>query len=141
MRLPTQKLARGARLYHGTSVDEDFSIPNGPAWFSDAEDVAEYFQTWHTGPRPRILPFWVSDSPKLLLVHSDADFRAFEDEHDEELSGCGSGEMAEIVCRAGYDGWIIPNNYPEGADIMLCDPERWLTTEAPTPRRGRRKTS
>ena len=33
---------------------------------------------------------------------------------------------AEIVCDARLNGWIIPNNYPDGADIMLCRPEDWL---------------
>lgn len=136
MRLPTQKLTRGTQLYHGTSADEDFSIPNGPAWFSDAEAVAHNFQRWHTGPRPRILQFWVADRPELLLIRSQTDFDAFEDEHEELPND--PAEMAETVCRAGYDGWIIPNNYPEGADILLCRPERWLVTEAPQPAKRRR---
>lgn len=138
MKLRTKELPRGLRLYHGTSVNEDFSVPTGPAWFSDAKVVADRFKKWHNGPRLRVLSFWVTDSPKLFLVRARADFDEFEEQHDEELNGCGSEEMAEAVCRVGYDGWIIPNNYPEGADVMLCDPRRWLGTEPPTSRHKRR---
>jgi hypothetical protein len=139
MRLPTRKLDRGALLYHGTSAPADFAFPDGPAWFSDARAVADEFQSRHawSPSRPRTLVFSVSESPELLLVNSRADFDAFEDEHEELPND--PVESAEVVCRAGYDGWIIPDNYPEGADIMICRPERWLTAEAPAPRRRTRR--
>lgn len=138
--LRTRKLDCGTRLYHGTSAPEDFSIPRGPAWFSDATAVANRFQRWHewSPSRPRTLVFSVSESPELLLLQSRDDFDAFEDEHEELPND--PAEMAEAVCRAGYDGWIIPDNYPEGADIMLCRPEDWLTAEGPIPRRRATRT-
>lgn len=123
----TARLTRGLLLYHGTSVEDDFIVPDGPAWFSDSEDVAVRFSSWHDGGRPRVIGFEVVDAPRLLLVRSTDDFTRFFENENGGDDCCGSPEdMAEVVCSRGYDGWTIPNNYPTGADIMLCEPSRWL---------------
>src|SRR5574343_648337 len=74
-RVRTQILRRGTVLYHGTSNDEDFDIPNGPAWFSRFESVANYFTHFRPGSRPRILTFKViTQIPRLLTITDKQDF-------------------------------------------------------------------
>src|SRR3989304_1384986 len=34
------EISAGTILYHGTSGEDDFIYPDGPAWFSDSEKVA-----------------------------------------------------------------------------------------------------
>jgi len=123
-------------LYHGTSAEEDFDIPDGPAWFSDDWGVAEEFVAWHPGSRPRILEYKVVREPKLFVWHRHEDLDALYDESDEEMADYWRGEqpwrdmeteeLVEEVGRAGYDGWNIPNNYPSGADIVILYPEDFV---------------
>jgi hypothetical protein len=122
-------LEPGDVLFHGTSSEEAFEedqeTPDGPAWFTESEAVAQRFTDWSGGPRPRILTYRVLAKPKLLLWETDADIGKVVDE--DYISEYDNRELAEAVCDAGYDGWTCPNNYPEGgADIMLCAPEDWL---------------
>lgn len=121
-----RSLPRGTVLYHGTGAPEKFLIPTGPAFFSDSRTVAKYFSTWNGGEKPRVLRYKVSSKiQKLALIESQQDFDNLSEE-----TGCEPGQDTEslvaMVCGAGFDGWIIPNNYPDGADIMLCFPERSL---------------
>jgi hypothetical protein len=122
-------LEPGDVLFHGTSSEEPFEAdqetPDGPAWFTESEAVAQRFTDWSGGPRPRILAYRVLAKPRLLLWETDADIGKVIDE--DYISEYDNRELAEAVCDAGYDGWTCPNNYPEGgADIMLCAPEDWL---------------
>ena len=47
-KLRTHNLRRGTILYHGTSVEEDFDVPDAPAWFSTSESVARQFIGYHS---------------------------------------------------------------------------------------------
>jgi len=120
---------KGYELYHGTRVEEDFEIPNGPAWFSDSRSVAEEFVDWHEadGPR-RILTYKVTTEIPLVLIEDGTDMERLsewlEEEHGLSLDG-GSQEMAENLCQVEI-GWHIPYNYSSGSDTLLCDPDRWL---------------
>ena len=127
----------GKILYHGTSSFEDFEhdgygTPDGPAWFSDGIEVAEYFKSWGSGPRPRILKYRVVARPNLFKFR---DMKAIAKRiglpREEYVFECNlenyePGFFVEKICSIGYDGWIIPDNYPEGADIVICEPERFL---------------
>ena len=120
-----QRLRIGQTLYHGTSAKTRFDYPDGPAWFSEERSVAESFTRWHgAGGSRRVLVYEVVASPKLArIVDTRAASRLSyellgEDTHDIK-------DLAYATCDR-YDGWIVPNNYSPGADIMLCEPERWL---------------
>jgi hypothetical protein len=129
---PTRAIPAGAILYHGTSSPEKFRRPSGPAFFSDSESVARYFATWREGGggkkgRPRILRYEVvHEISHLALIESTMAFDDFSERVGYGGDPESTEERVDMVCSAGFDGWIIPNNYPDGADIMLCQPERWL---------------
>jgi len=124
-----QAIPKGADLYHGTNVEEDFRLPHGPAWFGDTFSVAKNFATYHSdeGP-PRVYHFRARRRISgLILIESKDEYDRQMDELAEKTGHSRNvrGD-AEIVCDARLNGWIIPNNYPDGADIMLCRPEDWL---------------
>lgn len=119
-----RSLPAGTEVFHGTSA-KGFKIPNGPAFFSDTYSVAKYFVTWHKGKNPRIIRLGVTDDiPKLALIESKKDFDDLAEEFGVEAEDTES--RVDLVRMAGFDGWIIPNNYPDGADIMILEPGRWL---------------
>lgn len=138
MRFKRLWLKRGTVLFHGTSVDEDFDVPQGPAWFSNSEQVARYFANWHDGPNARVLTHTVTASVALPVIETDQDWRVFQQRvaitlgHDDS-DYSDPNEFAECVCQAGLPGWTIPHNYPEGADILICRPDFVVApTQAPT---------
>jgi hypothetical protein len=130
-----QSIAKGRLLYHGTSAAEDFAGLRGPAWVSERRDVAEYFARWWEGDTlahevgdgtgtPRILTFRVTQTiTKLARPRNPRELQALMDELWEESDS--PEEMAEATCNR-YNGWIVPDNYHPGGDIMLCRPQRWL---------------
>lgn len=124
----TYTLERGARLYHATDAKERYELeedPEGPFWVSDDERVAQKFlamKVGRGGGLPRILVYEAEDDAELLLWQSWSDMEAFFESEAEDAEYMTPPQMAEVVCDAGFDGWIVPANYPEGADIMLCDP-------------------
>jgi hypothetical protein len=126
--IPTATIEAGEILFHGTSSDSEFEIPNGPAFFGDTFSVARNFSTWHEeGGDPRVLRFEVDkDIPNLALIESGKDFDRIAESLGLEPSG-ETQDRIDMVRDAGFDGWIIPNNYPDGGDILLFDPEKWLT--------------
>lgn len=136
MRLKTTTLKRGLLLYHGTS-SPDFDERAGslafPAWFSEKERVARYFVNWHGEPEPypyneklpssaRIIVYKVSQPIKVLLI---PDGETMDYIRDEMAMADDVETLADWCCSNGYNGWVIPNNYPAegGSDIMLCRDE------------------
>ena len=123
-----QSIAKGRLLHHGTSAPEDFTDLDGPAWVSDSRDVAEWFaQNRLEGGPLRILTFRVVGTiTTLARPRTQRELQALMDELGQWEGG--SHDMAEAVCTfsSRYNGWIIPNNYATGADIMLCRPMDWL---------------
>ena len=137
----------GTLVYHGTSSDDRFTMPMGPAWVSNAPEVAEWFANrWLDDDgrggtsRPRVLTFRMKASPKLAMIDGDADWQnlmewASDGDREQDIN-----ELAQALCQRGIDGWHIPNNYPEGSDTLLCEPEKFLeyvgvepvTANAPT---------
>lgn len=119
-----RSLPAGTELFHGTST-KGFLVPRGPAFFSDTYSVAKYFTDWHQGKHKRILRLEVTDEiPKLALIESKEDFDNLAEEFGVEAEDNES--RIDLVRMAGFDGWIIPNNYPDGADILILEPARWL---------------
>jgi len=122
-----QAIAKGRLLYHGTSARQRFEELNGPAWVSDSEDVAVQFSNWNPdgGPR-RVLTYRVYRTiTGLARVETPQRMEwLFEEIGGDD--GAGGIEMAETLCSSRYNGWIVPDNYGPGADILLCDPMDWL---------------
>lgn len=118
----------GTELYHGTQSPEEFDIPNGPAWFSESQYVAEDFVKWNEWPdekmRPRILTFNVIAPIELVSFDGEDAIEQFKEHHGVESGGIR--DLADAVCEAGFNGWIVPHNYPSGADIMVCEPEGYV---------------
>ena len=117
----------GTTLYHGTQAPDDFDIPDGPAWVSDGEEVAEWFVEWNEWMdegRPRVLVYEVIQPITLVQVHDAPSFSAFLESVGTD--GIGMREAADAVCDAGYAGWHIPNSYTGGSDTLICRPEDYL---------------
>lgn len=135
-------LRRGTRLYHGTQAEDTFGVPTGAAWFSNDREVAQHFADWKNefGGRPRVKSYRVARAASLVRF---ADRDDLEKWFERRGARPGDSEgMAYDVCRAGYDGWIVPDNYPTGDDIMLCSPEQHVERErAPSSRKTRSRRS
>ena len=129
----TNHLEIGQELYHGTSSEERFEenednygTPTGPAWFSESRQVAHEFAGHREGDDPRIITYRVINVPNLFLIEEIDDLRKIVEFGDEWWEDMGVDEVAEAVLDAGYDGWVMPTNYPTGADIMIGEPEDFL---------------
>lgn len=126
--LPTATIEAGEVLFHGTSSDSEFTMPHGPAFFGDTFSVARNFASWNEGGgAERVLRFEVKRKiGNLALIESAKDFNELADflgmEHTADTQ-----ERIDLVRSGGFDGWVIPNNYPDGADILLFDPRKWLS--------------
>lgn len=118
-------LKAGTVLYHGTAesdFDESDDSLDGPAWLTDSPAVAERFARRNaSGPdsRPRVLSYTLEVDVELHLIRSKADTEELTAEHG--ISFFGVEEMRDSVADSGISGWVIPNNYPEGADILIAD--------------------
>lgn len=122
MQLNTAILKAGTTLYHGT-CGEDFEESSdgleGPAWVTDSEEVARYFAVRYEGSRPRIVVYELTEDVELPEILTQRDMAHLVDEYD--ISTCGAEDICDSVRHSPLKGWYIPNNYPEGADILLRD--------------------
>ena len=125
MKPRTITLRRGIILYHGTSSDDDFDIPSGPAWFSDTESVARWFAKRNEDGRPRVITYRLIRNLRLARIDGIVDFDKATGIEDAAREYADPTDLANAVCER-HEGWIIPNNYPDGADIMICSPENYL---------------
>lgn len=123
------RIAKGTLLYHGTRVPDRFEPepPNGPAWFSTSIDVARQFVYWHrwgTGRhRPRIL---VYETPAVVAglarIDTKADLeRLLGEDCDHYFGSDMVHDLAAAIRGRGYAGWLIPDNYNPGDDILILD--------------------
>lgn len=117
-------ITAGTLLYHGTDcddLDEENDPLQGPAWLSSSKDVADYFAKRHGGwgGKRRIITYRLFEDVRLYEILSQADMQMLADEF--QISLCGVEEMRESVDDSGIPGWVIPNNYPSGDDILLSD--------------------
>jgi ribosomal protein S18 acetylase RimI-like enzyme len=112
-------------------------MPGGPAWFTRGLRAAERWaaRNAYIGPR-RILSFRVAGQPRLLGLGENPGSDSWTREllrRVHQVTGSEPvflepylTEMAEHLCRAGFDGWYVEQGDFGGADIMLCEPARWL---------------
>lgn len=126
MRLRTRTLRPGTRLYHGTAGDFDERserlIP--PAWLSEVAAVARNFADWRGKTNVRLIEYRVTEPIRLVVLPDKETMWEIGEEF-----GVDSGdveELADWVSRQGYDGWIVPDNYPVegGSDIMIWAVDR-----------------
>jgi hypothetical protein len=117
-------LPAGTVLFHGTDND-DFDESNdrleGPAWVSTSKSVAAHFASrsggW--GGVKRVISYTLADALSLPEITSRADMLELSEEHDICLGG--AEEIRESFQASELPGWIIPNNYPDGDDILIVD--------------------
>jgi len=119
MRQGTTVLPAGTLLHHGTQGDFDCRDIEGPAWFSRSIAVARHFAQRSGDETPRILCYVTTAEIELPLIRGVRGFDAFCEEHD--IRPYSADDMADGVRRAGLAGWLIPDNYPDGDDILLVD--------------------
>jgi len=116
-------LKKGMVLYHGTDAlfDEQSEGLHGPVWVSSSITVAEHFARLPGGfgGVKRIIKFRLAKRIELNDIHSPREMLEFAEEHGIGLYGVD--DMKEGVESSGIAGWIIPNNYPDGDDILIAD--------------------
>ena len=123
--LEIMELPIGVELYHGTNSCEEFDYPDPPAWFSDGYEVAKFFADYHDTkcddqekyPIRRIFTYITKYNLNLILINNSDDIDILND----YFGVCDHYDLVDAICAAGFDGWNIPSNYPEGADIVLCN--------------------
>jgi len=110
----TQTLPVGHKLYHGTNAvfepEDDELI--APAWFSSSPSVAKHFARGG-----RVLPYEVVAPIKLPVITTKREREDFREMFG--IEGDSAEDLADDMLRSGLPGWIIPNNYPDGDDILL----------------------
>jgi hypothetical protein len=123
---PRVIVGAGSELLHGTGVEEDFEVPDGPAWFTDDEATAAMYSKWSEVERPRVLRYRVIEPVTLPLIVGN-------DEEDRFAAATGIDprvdyvEFAREACRLGIAGWWSEHpGKKHGADVMLCRPEQHL---------------
>lgn len=123
-------IAKGTELYHGTNSETIFEFPEPPAWFTTSWEVAKYFSEYHSQEgKPRIHLFRAQRRiQKILLIEQTEEWKRLMEEMKEETGDPSEDprDLARRLCQQGLNGWIIPDNYPNGDDIMLCRPGEWL---------------
>lgn len=107
-------LSARTTLYHGTNAefDPDDDELMAPAWFSTSVSVAKHFARGG-----RIYRYQVINPISLPVIKTRADRARFFERFD--LDDGGAEDIADSMKPSGLPGWIIPDNYPDGDDIML----------------------
>lgn len=123
-------IPKGTLLYHGTSAEDDFEDLDGPAWLSTSEATARRFVTWAGGAgTPRVLVYRVDRTiPSLAQILDTGDMARLVRVLDPDGDTDAPGELAELACARGYNGWHILHNYGYmESDTLLCEPKAWLS--------------
>lgn len=114
----SRTLDAGAVLYHGTSVDFHGSQIRAPVWLSDAENVARWFAL-RFGDAGRVLSYELTEAVELPAFSGKGQMQEFAETFRVDIRGAET--MRETIGPAPVPGWIIPDNYQTGADILLSD--------------------
>ncbi len=110
-------LPTGLKVFHGTTSEERFAYPEGPAFFSSLKKLAkEYAGDLDPGSRGRVIAYRVKRDVQVLATTLDE--RALE------------GDLDVQVCEMGLAGYILSHgeelDRSIGDEIVLCDPEACL---------------
>lgn len=111
----TTTLPIGHILYHGTNEifdDEDLIFP---AWFSSSREVASHFA--RSG---RIYSYEVEAPITIPTISDRNEMKVFCEMFDIDRSSVE--DIRDSMSKARLPGWIIPNNYQNGDDILLIHP-------------------
>ncbi len=117
-------LPAGTVLFHGTDNDdfnESDDTLDGPAWVSTSRSVAAYFanRSGGWGGVKRIVCYTLAEALSLPEITTRADMLELAEEHDLSLGG--AEEIRDSIANSELPGWILPNNYPDGDDILIVD--------------------
>lgn len=105
----------GTILFHGTDDDEfDPADIKGPAWFSNDNDVAAHFVNGG-----RLLAYRTKVDIKLPVIKNASEMEDFAEKFN--IDRMSSEDVRDTARRSGIAGWIIPDNYEPGDDILICD--------------------
>lgn len=137
MKFASFKIKRGESVFHGTASDANFTSLTGPAWVAKARDVAEHFARLrggspvkkHGGSCNRIIEFKAARPLKLILIKDrKAWFRLLDFIHEDQtyFSPSSAAQKAYDYLGRDFDGWIIPDNYHNGDDLLLFEPDSAL---------------
>lgn len=112
----------GTILFHGTSDEDFFELEdslNDGSWLSDSEQVAEYFAKRSSGNSPRVIQYELTEDVEVFLIESKQDLGDLSESHGIRFDS--AEDMRDSALDAGIPGWIIPKNYPTGADILITN--------------------
>jgi GNAT superfamily N-acetyltransferase/RNA:NAD 2'-phosphotransferase (TPT1/KptA family) len=118
----TQTLPAGTILYHGTDASQwkpQQEQIESPAWFSQSRSVAEQFSTWNGDKKPVVAEYRTTQPIELVVIHNRRDLDSLCEKYQVFEEG-STRDMADELSNY-IEGWIIPNNYPDGDDIMIGD--------------------
>lgn len=118
-------LKAGTVLYHGTDSDafqERVDALDGPSWLSSARSVASHFALNRSGSGglKRVISYRLARDVELCKIMSARGLQALAQEHG--FSAGSSESIRDGIAASGLPGWVIPDNYPDGDDILICDP-------------------
>ena len=119
-----ETLRKGTLVYHGTDnddFDEEYASLDGPAWVSTSEAVARNFVLNRSGwgGVKRIITYELGEDVSLPVIRSQRAMAQFAEDNGISLNGVE--EIRDSLLRSELPGWWIPNNYPDGDDILLKD--------------------
>jgi hypothetical protein len=120
--LETHTLSAGTTVYHGTNgkFEERHGL-QAPVWVTDSLETAKYFAQWKpdTG-KPRV-SIWKTNRDVRLAVLTKEYLEYLEEELMINMMD-GPEDILQHLRFAGFEGWIIPDNYgTQQADICLDD--------------------
>jgi hypothetical protein len=128
MKLRSCTIRKGTLVYHGTSCkwDTEREGLQENSWVSRSRSVAEWFCNWHESEDGTysIITYRVSERiPDLLIIDKDV-LDYIRNELGLNISTKYNND--ETLRELGFKGWVIPDNYDDGDDIFLLDPDRYL---------------
>lgn len=131
----TQVIPKGTILYHGTSEDFDPADIITPAWFSTSRSVADNFSHWNGDPKA-IHEYKVIKPIRLPRIDDKNDFEAFTEKFGIDTTS--AEDMRGTIQRTELPGWIIPQNYSDGDDILLVSTNNIVPVDQePEPPKGK----
>jgi len=101
--------------------------------------VAKYFSQWHgTTAYSQVHAFRVIQPLQLLRIENRAHLEFAIQDLGYDLNQCLGGEdnyegLLHLFTKTQSDGWIIPNNYPDGDDICLATLHKITNYQIPIP--------